>query len=273
MNTPLEVVRVEEAGAPSFDQWLFGPPQRDYAVCIFVVNEGEKVRRQLQGMASLASLVDIYVCDGGSTDGSLDLEFLQSVGVRGLLVNRGARGLGSQMRMGFWRMCSLGYKGVVTMDGNGKDGYAAIPRFLAALEAGDDHLQGSRYVPGGHWENTPFLRHWGVQLLHAPLLSLAAGFRYTDTTNGFRAYSRRFLLDPRVAVFRDVFTGYELHYYLAVRAARLGFVCREIPVSRVYPAKGKVPTKISFFRGNLGVLSKLFRVVFGCYNPPKDALV
>jgi len=53
-----------------------------------------------------------------------------------------------------------------------------------------------------------------VRILHAPLVSLASRFRYTDTTNGFRGYSRRFLEDPRVAAFRDVFPGYELHYYL-----------------------------------------------------------
>ena len=52
--------------------------------------------------------------------------------------------------------------------------------------------------------NTPWERYWAVRLIHAPLISLAAGFHYTDTTNGFRAYSRRLLLDSRVAPFRHV---------------------------------------------------------------------
>ena len=79
-------------------------------------------------------------------------------------------------------------------------------------------------------------RYLGIRLLHAPLISLAAGHRYTDTTNGFRAYSARFLSDPRVAPFRDVFSAYELHYYPAIRAARLGFRIVELPVTRAYPA-------------------------------------
>ena len=114
---------------------------------------------------------------------------------------------------------------------------------------------------------TPWLRYWGIRLLHAPLLRWASGFPYTDTTNGFRAYSRRLLLDPRVAPFRDVFAGYELHYYLAIRAARLGLRVCEIPVARRYPAHGPTPTKISPVRGNLRVLRCLFAACLGMYNP------
>src|SRR5262249_39808744 len=107
----------------------------------------------------------------------------------------------------------------------------------------------------------------GLKVLHVPLISLASRFRYSDTTNGFRAYSRKLLEDPRVAVFREVFAGYELHYYLAIRSARLGFKVCEVPLSRRYPGTGKVPTKISPIRGNLQVLKCLFRAVLGGYNP------
>jgi hypothetical protein len=74
------------------------------------------------------------------------------------------------------------------------------------------------------------------------------------------------LLDPRVAPFRDVFSDYELHYYLAIRAARLGHAVTEIPVTRAYPP-GKVPTKISGFKGNLRVLRTLFRACAHAYDP------
>src|ERR1043165_9692924 len=104
-----------------------------------------------------------------------------------------------------------GYEGLVVIDGNGKDDYTAIPRFIELLDEGYDHIQGSRYIPGGRGINTPMSRSVGVRLLHAPLIILAAGVHYTDTTNGFRAYSRRLLSDRRVAPLRDVFVGYELH--------------------------------------------------------------
>lgn len=237
-----------------------------YTICVFVINEGEKVRKQLLRMKDYSGQVDIIIADGGSTDGSFDGGILEEAEVTALLVKTGAGKLSAQMRMGLSWCLDQGYDGVITIDGNGKDGIDAIPKFLALLEEGYDHLQGSRFISGGHHENTPSARYWGVKLLHAPLISFAAGFRYTDTTNGFRAYSRRFLMDPRVQPFRECFTAYELHYYLAIRAAQLGFRCLEVPVSRIYP-RGKVPTKIKGFRGNLIVLSTLWKAVRGKFDP------
>jgi glycosyltransferase involved in cell wall biosynthesis len=241
--------------------------QCDYCLCVFVINEGEKIRRQLSKMAFLKDAIDIVIADGGSTDGSLDEAYLAQNGVRALLTKTGPGKLSAQMRMALSWALKQGYKGVVTIDGNDKDNPAAVPDFIAALEQGYDHVQGSRFIPGGRHKNTPLSRLLAVRLVHAPAISLAAHYRYTDTTNGFRAYSRKLLCDPRVRPFRDVFMRYELHYYLAIRAARLHFRCCELPVERVYPASGKVPTKISPLRGNLLVLKTLLSACLGRFDP------
>ncbi|MBN9518149.1 glycosyltransferase family 2 protein [bacterium] len=253
---------------PAFTAAEFAPKAADYCVCVFVINENGKLQKQLAAMREhCAGVVDVVVADGGSTDGGTDPDTLRALGVNTLLTKTGPGKLGAQMRMAFAWALDRGYKGVVSMDGNGKDGPGAIPEFLAALEDGFDHVQGSRFVRGGVSENLPLSRWVGVKFVHAPLVSLASRFRYTDTTNGFRGYSRRFLADPRVAAFRDVFPGYELHYYLAIRAARLGFRVKEIPVARRYPRHGPTPTKISPIRGNLRVLRCLFAACLGRYNP------
>jgi dolichol-phosphate mannosyltransferase len=236
-------------------------------VAVFVINEGERVRAQLAGMARLADVVDLVVADGGSTDGSLAPDTLDAFRLRALLVKRGPGKLSAQMRMAIEFAMSEGYDGLIVIDGNGKDDYSAIPRFVELLDAGYDHVQGSRYIPGGQGINTPLSRTIGVKLLHAPLISLAAGARYTDTTNGFRAYSRRLLTDPRVQPLRDVFMAYELHYYLAIRAARLGMRVTETPVTRRYPKTGKTPTKISPIKGNLLILRTLAAAALGKFNP------
>ncbi|MCZ2341068.1 MAG: glycosyltransferase family 2 protein [Bacteroidales bacterium] len=257
------------------DQWQFPayttveirPKRSRYAVCVFVINEGQRLHAQLAKMQPYAEGYDIIIVDGGSTDGSVDREAVERFGVTRVLVKTGPGKLSAQMRMGLADCLARGYAGIITIDGNDKDDPAALPRFAQLLDAGYDHLQGSRWVRGGRAVNTPLSRWIGVRFLHAPILGIAAGFRYSDTTNGFRAYSRSFLLDPRVAPFREEFVGYELHYYLAIRAARLGYRVKEVPVTRAYPPKGGgVPTKIKGWRGNWNVLATLMRTCLGKYN-------
>lgn len=268
---PLDcALRARGWAVPDFTLIEWGRRRSPYALCVFVLNEGERFRAQLERMRPLASQVDVIIADGGSSDGAVTPDVLARHGVRALLTKRGSGKLSAQMRMALAYALERGYEGAVVMDGNNKDDPSAVPAFVQLLTVGYDHVQGSRYVPGGRAINTPWPRHLAVRLLHAPLVSLAAGCRYTDTTNGFRAYSRRLLLDERVAPFRDVFSGYELHYYLAIRAVRLGFNVCETPVTRAYPL-GKTPTKIRGLRGNLLILRTLWRACRHRYDPPSSS--
>ena len=259
-------LRGDDHRAPTYRIDWQRPLEQRWAICIFVINEGEKVRKQLRAMTTFGASVDLIIADGGSTDGSLDSSLMEEIHAKALLVKTGLGKLSAQMRMAFDYTMAEGYDGVIVIDGNGKDGLAAIPAFVKALEAGWDHVQGSRFIPGGHHENTPLSRYLAVHLLHAPLIALASGFRYTDTTNGFRAYSRTLLLDPAVDIFRPCFDRYQLHYHLAIESAKRGFRVKEIPVSRVYPASGKTPTKIKGFGGLFAVLKQLFDVCSGNYR-------
>jgi dolichol-phosphate mannosyltransferase len=242
-------------------------------VVIPVINEGARIKRLLQRMqvSLIARMADIIIMDGGSNDGSLALDLLDSMEVRGLLIMTGVGKLSAQLRCAYAYALDQGYSGIVTIDGNDKDDPAAIPCFMEALEQGYDFVQASRFIAGGVAENTPKLRDIAIRFIHAPMLSLSSGFHWTDTTQGFRGYSGKLLLDPYVAPFREVFGGYELLAYLSYRAPRLGYRCLELPTARCYPASGAVPTKISAFKGNLNVLRVLFNACFGIYDPPRPA--
>ncbi len=256
---------------PDFTADVLAAKKHNYCVCVFVINEGERIQKQLKAMKPFTAQLDVVIADGGSKDGSLELDFLKKQNVRALLTKKGPGKLSAQMRMAFAWALHEGYEGVVVVDGNGKDDITALPDFVRLLDEGYDHIQGSRFIPGGHAINTPLERTLGLHLLHAPLLSLASRHKHTDTTNGFRAYSGRLLRDEDLAVLRDIFMTYELHYYLSVESARSPKKYRliETPVTRAYPPKGKTPTKISPLKGNAHVLKVLFKAALRQYNPKK----
>lgn len=241
----------------------------EYCLCIPVINEGKKIINQLKRIKdiNIDKEIDIIICDGGSTDGSLELSRLSDLGVKAILTKLGDGKLSAQLRMGYSYALKLGYEGIVTIDGNGKDNVEAVLDFIKELKEGWDFIQGSRYLPGGEAINTPQIRHLAVKLIHIPIISKVSGFKYTDTTNGFRGYSKRFLIDERVRPFRDIFKTYELLAYLSVRAPELNYRVEEIPVIRQYPQKGKIPTKISFVRGNILLLKILYKIIKHEYDP------
>lgn len=253
---------------PAFEPLMWLGRQHPWCVVIPVINEGERIKSLLGRMSALGieSFADIIIVDGGSTDGSLELESLKQKCVRGLLVKTAPGKLSAQLRCAYAFALDQGYEGIVTIDGNDKDDPEAIPRFIEALNQGVDFVQASRFISGGLAENTPKSRDFAIRFIHAPLLSLFSGFHWTDTTQGFRAYSRKMLLDPKIAVFRDVFMNYELLAYLSYRVPKLDYICVEMPTIRRYP-KGEVPTKISSFKGNLSVLQVLLRACLGMLTP------
>lgn len=256
-------------GVPDFTAQVYEPKQKKYCVLIPIINEGERIRRELKKAldAQIPSFADMIICDGGSTDGCTEEAILRNHGVNTLLVKTGPGKQGAQLRMGIWWAMQRGYDGFITIDGNDKDSIEDIPTFISKLREGFDFIQGSRFIKGGRAINTPAIRHLALRFMHAPLISLSAGQWFTDTTNAFRAYSRHYLEHPEVQPLRDIFQTYELLAYLSVRASQLGMKTCEVPVTRAYPPKGKVPTKISFFKGNFNLFSILIRNLLKQFHP------
>lgn len=230
-------------GVPNFVSEEFVQKKSNYCICIPIINEGQRIHDELKRARKykIDAIADIIICDGGSIDGSTDNTLLEALGVNTLLIKKGPGKQGAQLRMGIWW----------------------------ALERGYDFIQGSRFIKGGKAINTPFLRYLSVRLLHAPVISLTAHHHFTDTTNAFRGHSRNYLTNPKVQPLRDIFNTYELLAYLSTRASQIGLRVCEVPVTRAYPIKGKVPTKISFLKGNSELLKILFSNMLGKYNPQK----
>ena len=245
----------------------FFPKRTRYCVCVTVMNEGERIKRQLSRMQQSASLADIILADTRSTDGSTGHDLLKSFGVRTLLT-LDEKGLSLATMAAFHYAAQQGYEGLVTVDGNGKDGVEALREFVKGLDDGYDLVQGGRFMKGGFHKNTPWDRYVGIRFVMAPMIALRTGTWYSDPTNAFRALSMRFLLDERVQPVRRVFLRFSLQHYLIYRAAGLGFKIKQIPVSRVYPDDGSIPTKIIGWRLKWLDLYELIETLFGKYDPP-----
>lgn len=255
---------------PAYETALYKGPSHRHALVIPVINEGERIRRQIARIATAGLPVDVVIADGGSQDGSLEPAFMREHGVTAVLTKKGPGKLSAQLRMAYSWCIGQGYEGIVTIDGNGKDGVDAVADMVGLLESGYDYVQGSRYLAGGRAENTPLQRTLANRLIHAPLLSLSGRHWFTDTTNGFRAYSTRYLLDRRVQPFRDVFSEYELLFYLTVRAGQIGMRVGQVPVVRSYPKNEATPTKIDSLGKKMGVLRQTIDAALGKFSPEPE---
>jgi dolichol-phosphate mannosyltransferase len=151
-----------------------------------------------------------------------------------LISNPTRKGVGNAIREGYKYALSHGFDLIVVMAGNGKDDPSQIPRLTQPIEDNEnDYVQGSRFLPGGKNEKTPFLR--GVFTRLFPYVwTLLTGVHCTEVTNGFRAYRAAILHDPKINVWQEWLDGYELEYYLHYKVLTLGYRFTERPVSKSY---------------------------------------
>ena len=151
-----------------------------------------------------------------------------------IIENLTRNGIGFAIKEGYRYALSHRFDLIVVMAGNGKDDPREIPRLTEPISKnGFDYVQGSRFLPGGKGERTPFFRRIFTRLF--PFVwTFLTGVRCTEVTNGFRAYRAAILEDPRINIWQDWLNGYELEYYLHYKVLTLGYRFTERAVSKVY---------------------------------------
>jgi len=232
-------------------------------VAAFAYNEGEKIRRTLSRHPPELPY-DLLVMDDGSTDGSLtkvhNADFI-------VLRNEVNQGIGSAMKRVFQHALDKNYDVLVIQAGNDKDDPLEIPRLMEPiLNDQADLVQGSRFLPGGGYGNTPLYRILATRLIHPTLFSLAVGKWLTETTNGFRAFRTSILRDARINWRQDWLDKYELEPYILYKAIKLGYRHREVPVTKTYPPHEQGYTKMKPFTGWWSILRPIFYLWLGIKN-------
>ncbi|RMH58231.1 MAG: glycosyltransferase family 2 protein [Candidatus Hydrogenedentota bacterium] len=231
------------------------------AVIIPAYNEPGKTVRVVENIPR--DLVDkTIVVNDGSTD-STPRECEEAGAF--LLHHERRRGIGAAIRTGFRYALDNNFDILVAMAGNGKDDPKQIFRLVQPLvDEGYDFVQGSRYLRGGEAGVMPAHRRI-VTRVYPLLVRLTTGFPATDSTNGFRAFKRHVIEDPRINLDQDWLDD-PLEYYLYLKILKIrDFKVKEVPVSKIYP-KG-VPyhqyTKVRPGHDWIPRLLPLFYLTFG----------
>ncbi len=204
---------------------------------------------------------DFLVVDDGSVDASAQVATRS--GARVITLER-TIGVGAAIRTGYRFAVENGYDVAVVIAGNNKDEPTEIPRLLDPIvEDAADLVQGSRWLSATpSFGPMPLYRKIATRL-HPMLFSLAAHRRVTDSTNGFRALRTGILADPRIDLDQSWLDGYQLEPYLYLQAIRLGYRVKEVPVTKIYPAKALGQTKMKPMTDWWHMLSPIFYVGLG----------
>jgi glycosyltransferase involved in cell wall biosynthesis len=190
-----------------------------------VYNEQRYVEPVLEEVRKYAG--DVLVIDDGSTDLTPLKLAKQPVEVIRHAENRGyGRSMQDMLR---WAEFD-GFDWLITMDCDEQHEPAAIPRFVAAIEAGAaDVISGSRYLREHNGDDDPPRDRRAINHAVTEELNTRLGLRLTDAFCGFKAY--------RVAACRDLdldIDGYDFPMQFWVQAVAAGLRITELPVRLIY---------------------------------------
>ena len=206
---------------------------------------------------------DYLIIDDCSTDSTTDV--IRSYANKGVktIKHEKRSGVGTAIRTAIKYAVVNGYDVLVIMAGNDKDNPNEIPDVIAPIvNDGYDFVQGSRYFgKRGTGGDMPLYRKFATKL-HPFLFSLFTFRRLTDTTNGFRAFRLSLVKDPRINIDQPWLDKYELEPYMLYKTITLGYKCREVFVTKIYPPKQLGYTKMTV-TGWWGILKPLFYLRLG----------
>lgn len=215
------------------------------AVVIPALNEALRIREVVQG--ALAHCPNIIVIDDGSSDGTSDcVADLPVI----LLRHTQRKGKGESLRHGFREALARGFKGVLTMDGDGQHCAADLPRLLDSANRHPGCIViGARLRKRSQQPTYRRLANefgdWGV--------AWGTGYQLCDSQSGQRFYP------AQVLALQDVpGEGFVFEAQILISAARtLGTRCVSVPIESRYRCAG---SDEQFRASHFQPLHDLFRI-------------
>lgn len=196
------------------------PPATALAI-IPALNEASRIGAVIDGVRRAAEPVDVLVIDDGSEDDTAAQARVHGAAVISHPFNLG---YGAALQTGYKHAARAGYAYLVQLDADGQHDPADLSALVAPVREGRcDVSIGSRYVARSDYR-APLSRRLGM-MLFSGVVQLALGQRITDTTSGYRAYSRAVMQHCRHDFPKDFPDA-----PLLIALARRGFRLEEVPV-------------------------------------------
>ncbi len=201
-----------------------------HLIIIPTYNEKENVSAIIDAVLAL-SHTEVLIVDDNSPDGTSAIVEQKQGAQQGnrihIIKRKGKLGLGTAYIAGFKYALELGVDYISEMDADFSHNPEDLLRLRKACEEGADVAIGSRYVPGGGFENWPknriLISRGGS--LYVQILTFMP---IKDPTAGFMCYSRRVL--ESINLDKIGFTGYAFQIEMKYVAWKLGFSLKEVPI-------------------------------------------
>jgi glycosyltransferase involved in cell wall biosynthesis len=224
-----------------------------FALVIPTLNEVNGLRAVLPKI-DRTLFAEIFVVDGGSTDGSVDVCTAHGLHV----LTQPGRGLPDAETHAF-RHLTADAMILFTPDGNSLP--ELLPELCAALAEGCDLVVASRYRGGARSDDDDALTGFGNRVFTA-LVNLLFRARFTDVMVGLRGYRSDAIRAMNLPGMTEEFWLRRRWFYMnswelgsSIRAARLGLRVVEIP--GIEPARIGGVRKLSILRNGLGGLLQI----------------
>jgi glycosyltransferase involved in cell wall biosynthesis len=208
--------------------------QRTLAI-VPAYNEDATLSAVLAELAEAVPGLDVVVVSDGSRDRTVEVARAAGVAVVELPYNLG---IGGALQTGFRFARRQDYDRAVQFDADGQHDPNQIRHLLDALDGGADLVIGSRFASHDGKYRVGRTRRGAMGMIRVGV-RLLSGRNFSDTSSGFRGFSR-----PLISFFADT---YPVDYLDSVEALllalRAGFDVVEIPVSMRERQAGKASNR------------------------------
>lgn len=152
-------------------------------------NEAAAIADTINELRGARPDVDLVVIDDGSTDDTATIARCAGARVIALPFNLG---IGGALRTGFRWAVEQGYQRAFQFDADGQHDPLEIAALLEPLDRGADLVVGSRFLEGEAGYRVSRVRQTAMGALRVTMRVLSKQ-SFTDTSSGFRAFSRPML--------------------------------------------------------------------------------